>query len=214
MPYIYKITNLINGKQYVGKTLKTIEQRWQEHIQDSGKEKIQKRPLYSAIKKYGIENFIIEEIEKVDVDNINEREKYWIKFLNTFKNGYNATIGGDGKSYIDYDLVVKTYKQVQNAVETAKILDIHRDSVVNILKAKEIPIVSSQEISSKRGKPVGMYDKQTGKLIKTFSNSFDAGRYIISNNLSQANLKSVRYHIAEVCRNRRKSIYGFVWKFI
>ena len=67
MPYIYKITNLINGKIYVGKTSNTIEERWHEHIHDSTKEKCEKRPLYDAFNKYGISNFQIEQIEEIEL---------------------------------------------------------------------------------------------------------------------------------------------------
>ena len=76
MPYIYKITNNLNGKVYIGKTNFTIEKRWREHCQDSQKETLQKRPLYSAMKKYGIENFSIEEIEQLETpQQAEEREK-------------------------------------------------------------------------------------------------------------------------------------------
>jgi len=63
-----------------------------------------------------------------------EREKYWIQYYGSFKNGYNATLGGDGKKYIDYDLVIATYKQNNNAAKTARILNISSDSVRNIVK--------------------------------------------------------------------------------
>ena len=60
MPYIYKITNDINNKVYIGKTLSTIDKRWKEHQRDSQKRRCEQRPLYSAIRKYGIEHFHIE----------------------------------------------------------------------------------------------------------------------------------------------------------
>lgn len=50
MPYIYKITNKINDKIYVGKTLDTIENRWREHKNDYQKRRNEKRPLYSAMR--------------------------------------------------------------------------------------------------------------------------------------------------------------------
>lgn len=84
MGYIYCITNLINGKQYVGKTTSTIEERFKEHCSDSRKERCNKRPLYDAMNKYGVENFKIEELEQIDDPTLlSDREKYWIKELNT-----------------------------------------------------------------------------------------------------------------------------------
>ena len=98
MPYIYKITNDINKKIYIGKTVETIEKRWKEHIKDSKKKTSENRPLYRAINKYGIEHFSIEEIEEVqDQFLLSDRERFWIEYFGSFKNGYNATIGGDGK---------------------------------------------------------------------------------------------------------------------
>ena len=87
MPYIYKITNLINGKIYIGKTLDTIEKRWKDHKKDSIRPRCEKRPLYSAMNKYGIENFAIEEVEECSEKELSEREKYWIEFYHSFHDG-------------------------------------------------------------------------------------------------------------------------------
>lgn len=92
MGYIYKITNQVNGKVYVGQTAHTIESRWKEHTKAS---KYRKYPLYFAMRKYGIENFSIEQIEECSIEQLNERERYWIAQYNSLKNGYNATTGGD-----------------------------------------------------------------------------------------------------------------------
>ena len=67
MAYIYKITNDINGKSYIGKTEKNnIQERWKDHLIDYKKRRTEKRPLYSAMNKYGIEHFHIEQIEETD----------------------------------------------------------------------------------------------------------------------------------------------------
>ena len=107
MPYIYKITNSINGKIYIGKTLQSIEERWKEHCRDCTKSRVEKRPLYEAMNKYGKENFSIELVEECEESVLNEREVFWIEYYGSFKNGYNATIGGDGRPYIDYEMIFK-----------------------------------------------------------------------------------------------------------
>ena len=122
MAYIYKIINDINDKVYIGKTEFSIEKRFAEHCRDAFRERNEKRPLYSAMVKYGIEHFSIVLIEKTEMPE--EREKYWIKYYNSFEEGYNATLGGDGKKYINYDLVIETYQKELNAVTTANILNI------------------------------------------------------------------------------------------
>ena len=106
---IYKITNNINNKVYIGKTLNSLEHRFNEHKRDSRKESCEKRPLYSAMKKYGVENFSISLIEEVPIDVLSEREFYWIEQYSSYRNGYNATKGGDGKQLYDYEAIVEGF---------------------------------------------------------------------------------------------------------
>ena len=204
MAYIYKITNDINGKIYVVKTEYSIEKRFQEHCKDYKVRDKEKRPLYSAMKKYGIEHFHIEKIE--ECDNPNERERYWIEYYGSFKNGYNATIGGDGKSYLDYELIYKTYLQVKNCTKTAQIVGCSKDSVEDIIK--NIYKISSDEIDKNWRKnyslSVAMVDKESGEIIKTFIGTREAGKY----------LNKTHQHIQEVCQGKRKSAYGYYWKYI
>ena len=64
MSFIYKITNDINDKIYVGKTNLSLQERFLQHCRDSQKESILNRPLYKAMNKYGVNHFQIELIEK------------------------------------------------------------------------------------------------------------------------------------------------------
>lgn len=213
MAYIYQITNDINGKIYIGKTEFSIEKRFKEHCADAFKDRNEKRPLYAAMRKYGIEHFHIELIE--ETDNPEEREVFWIENKRSFKNGYNTTIGGDGKKYIDYDLVISTYKEVKNAVHVAEMLGIHPDSVYNILKANNISSLYSSENSPNKelqGKICGMFSTND-ELLKSFSTIKDAARYIIQENISKDNIKGISSHISQVCNGKRKSAYGYHWKF-
>ena len=110
---------------YVGQTsLDTIEARLKEHIIDSNSSYKEKRPLYDAFHKYGIENFEISELEQVSYEKANERERYWIKQLRTYIgfsdcNGYNATLGGDSRQLYDYKEIADYFKQVQCIQTTA-----------------------------------------------------------------------------------------------
>jgi group I intron endonuclease len=95
--FIYKITNQLNGKVYVGKTEFSIESRWKKHLQCATKKV--NRYLYDAINKYGSVNFLITQIEKCNnKDDLNYKEKLWIKeYRSTDKNfGYNMQEGGTG----------------------------------------------------------------------------------------------------------------------
>ena len=212
MSYIYKITNITNGKSYIGKTMKTIQERWDEHCHEYTKERSEKRPLYAAMKKYGVENFKIEQVEECSDTILNERECYWIEYYGTFKYGYNATLGGDGKHFIDYDLVVLNYQLYHNCEKVAEVMGICSDSVRNILHARNVNLQSSAQIAKEfRGKPVLMYDKNNN-FIQAFSSRADAARWLIENELTHCKFITIQTHIGEVCNNKRKSAAGFVWK--
>ena len=211
MAYIYQIVNDINQKIYIGKTEFSIEKRFKEHCSDAFRERNEQRPLYAAMRKYGIEHFYIELIEETDKPE--EREIYWIENKQSFKNGYNATIGGDGKRYIDYDLVIATYQQVKEIKKTAEILNIHPDSVSKILHTNNIAILSSQDIQKKKyGKITNMYDLD-GKFLRSFSSTGEAATYMVKHNLTGCKQTTIKQHITEVCTGRRKTAAKFKWKY-
>lgn len=102
MYYIYKIKNLINGKEYIGLTTRDIKTRWKEHVQVAYSNHYGcEYALHSAIKKYGKENFIIEIIDTAeDLNELRQKEIYYIGYYNTYtlapnSNGYNMTLGGE-----------------------------------------------------------------------------------------------------------------------
>ena len=211
MAYIYKITNDINDKIYIGKTNFSIEKRFKEHCSDAFRERNEKRPLYNAMRKYGIEHFHIELVE--ETDNPEEREIYWIEKKQSFKNGYNATIGGDGRKYIDYDLVVKTYQDLQNIKLVAKQLHHDESTISKILKEKNIDIKSSIEwMRENRGKKVGQYDLNDN-FIQSFDSRGLASKYLIDNHYTTSvAIDAVAGRIGQVCNGKRKTAYGFKWK--
>jgi hypothetical protein len=134
------------------------------------------------MQKYGVEHFHIELIEETDIPE--EREIYWIEKLGSFKNGYNATMGGDGKKYIDYNLVIATYREIGVIKDVAKKLNISPDSVSFILHQNNEPINSCQNIQTKKyGKVVNMYSLK-GEYLQTFPSVGAAARYMVENNLT------------------------------
>ena len=93
--FIYKITNKINGKCYVGQTTQAVEHRFYEHCYKNSKSAIN-----NAIKKYGKDNFIVEIISECSSKNeLLKQETFYIKSFNTiYPNGYNLTTGGEFSS--------------------------------------------------------------------------------------------------------------------
>lgn len=213
MSYIYKITNSINGKSYIGATKKTIQNRWQNHLNDSKKERFQNRPLYIAMNKYGVDKFTIDVVEECEDDSLLfEREIFWIDYYDTFRNGYNATYGGSGKSVIDYGLVYETYKNLNNnCKKTAEQLHIDEgwaSLIIRALSGKEK--LERPKIGRKR---VNMYSLDN-KYIKSFSSTRDAARFIISEKgLNPENEGGYCAHIVHVCNGKRKTMGGFKWAY-
>lgn len=90
---IYKITNLVNGKSYIGQSI-NIQQRWKTH---RNRYQVEDTLLYRAIRKYGLDNFSFKVIEECQKNELNEREIYWIQYYDTTnrEKGYNLTKGGN-----------------------------------------------------------------------------------------------------------------------
>jgi group I intron endonuclease len=88
---IYKIENLINGKIYIGQS-KNIEKRWTAHRTRpfNQNSKQYDSPLYRSIRKYGLENFRFVVLEETLVEDLDNREKYWIEYYESHnKEGVN-----------------------------------------------------------------------------------------------------------------------------
>ena len=202
MAYIYQITNDINEKIYIGKTESSIENRFKKHCNDAFRERNEKRPLYAAMRKYGIEYFHIKLIE--ETNDPEEREKYWIEKLGSFKYGYNATIGGDGKRYADYDLIYFLYNQGKNYKQIHEITH-YDDHTIKI--ALDNHGVTPQERDIRRiqtlYKPVAMVDIKTNKILKIYPSITKAEKE-----------NGNTHHIADVCKGTRKSCKGYFWKYI
>lgn len=101
---IYRVTNLVNKKIYIGKTSIGHKRRWRQHKSNAFSPSLRlEHYLYRAMRKYGIDNFAIEVIDISDSeDSLHDKERAWIQSLNSFnaKVGYNCTAGGDGMSRV------------------------------------------------------------------------------------------------------------------
>ena len=206
MGYIYCITNLINSKRYVGKTTSTIEERWKEHRQDYKKERCDKRPLYDAFSKYGIENFKIECLEEIKDESIlSDREIYWINELGTYgKGGYNATKGGDGKILYDHNEILELYNLGYSTKDISNKINCHITTIEKVLKANNIK-------SRRNSKKVQQYDL-ADNYIQTFDSIIEAGKWLLENGITSN--KSCKNKIRECCVNERKKAYNYIWRYV
>jgi group I intron endonuclease len=104
--YIYKITNTVNSKVYIGQTTRSIEARFKEHLRNCNTVSKKSMHLYAAMNTYGKENFSIELLgEAASQDELNEKEIYWINYYDSLNNGYNMKQGGQDENPMNSSIV-------------------------------------------------------------------------------------------------------------
>lgn len=216
MGYIYKITNDINGKSYIGKTLKSVNERFDEHLRESGRLHRNARPLYSAMKKYGKEHFHVEMIEETPDSILSERESYWIKHFDTYSNGYNATSGGDGVVLFDEDSIFTELILCPYPTEVAKRIGCSPDTVRSVAHKYGIDVAKAK-ITSHVTNP--MFEKKEiacgiGDEYIKFESIADAARWLYDSGKIKALKSGVRSHISECAKGKRSSAYGYYWYYI
>lgn len=213
---IYKITNQINQKVYIGKSIR-IERRWSQHKSEINNLQKQNH-LYRAMRKYGIDNFLFEIIELCPNNNkiLSEREKYWIQYYNSYQTGYNETRGGDGLFKYNPQEIYKLWDNGYSVLEITQILHCQQQTVYDNLK--NYPTYSTEqsknranthrkqrisELAAKRQSyPVYQYDIE-GNFIAEYSNLTEAAQHF---GYSRDN--SITKVINE---SNRKLAYGYQW---
>ena len=210
---IYKITNDINNKVYVGKTTESLQERFRQHKSDAKKKNLEKRPLYDAINKYGEEHFPISLVEECDDSILNEREQYWIGYYKGYEEGYNATKGGDGSVLYDYKEIESLLKAGKTTEEIVEIIGCCKDTIYKVARncGHIFPPSRTQEKIKQKSIKVYQYDL-SGNYIQSFNSYMDASRWLLASGKIKNNSGSVRTHIGEVCNGKRKTAYGFLWK--
>lgn len=207
MAYIYCIKNKINGKCYVGKTLKSPKERFSEHLYDAYKPTEENRPLYRAIKKYGKDNFSLRVLEECTDGLASEREIWYIKKLKTYAHGYNATIGGDGKQLFDHN-VIKA--QLEAGLSQKLITEL---SGCSIDLVRQIRLENSIPLTKIRKQPSVVAYTEDETEVGVFISAREAFRFLREIGITDARSDGGT-HINAVCNGRRKAAYGFKWKYI
>ena len=201
--YIYKFENKINRKIYIGKT-KNIKERIYQH---SHVTKNKNTKFGNALRKYGINMFdfnILVTIHSKSSDNLdiilNCLEKYFIKKYNSFNNGYNCTLGGDGT------INFKHSEETKNKLRGRIVSEETRKKIRHALKGKpchrRLTDKWRSSVIEAKSIPIKQFSKD-GIFIKQWSSITKAARFY---NLPIS-------CISRVCKNERKSCGGFIWKY-
>ena len=225
MGYIYGI--YYNGLPvYVGQTIKSIEDRWLEHkrtgLRTTGPNL--GFAIHAVMRKYGVQNFSIQLIESIiDNNNLNDREKFWIKELHTHisEQGYNLTWGGEFRpDYItvpcyQYNLKGEFLQAYHSIEDAARAVDGNHSNIIKVLQGdlnsaygfrwsyKQLdclePLSSNFTGSAKL---INQYALD-GTFIRQFNSTKEAARYL---EVSQGNISSA-------ANGKRKTAYGYIWRF-
>ena len=191
---IYKITNKINNKSYIGQSIH-IEQRWEEHLYKTSKCSLIKYALF----KYGKDNFIFEVLEECSREELNEKEQYWIEKYDTFNNGYNLTKGGGGVIKYSAEAIYEEYQKTNSIEKTAKNIGCGITTARNILR--EYGINKSEQSEAK---PVENIDPTTLKVIKQFSSIQEAA--------DEMNVNHAAINMA--LNGTHKTSAGYYWRYV
>ena len=195
---IYKITNRINGKVYVGQTVKTLKERFQKHCWSTTEKDNYhlNMAIKKAIKKYGKENFTIELIEEVEQNKLDEREVYWISFYDSYKKGYNCSLGGQNGATRETILNWKEENEVIEAKylgfssrEIGEAYNIDRSTVKNIFNRHNLKMPIKRNLESRINKDVFIQFLSTKPTCKDIENKFKICRCSVFNYLRRHNIE-------------------------
>jgi len=185
--YIYKIECLINGRVYIGQT-KNKTKRLQEHKRTLEKNEHHSISLQRAWNKYGKKNFSFEIIEECDSSNVDERERYWIKFYNSNNPNYGGHLWNDERrekySKMNEEMWTEEMRKRQSKI-MKQVYNL--DNALDAVRVKVVKLTLQ------------------GEYIDTYNSITEAAQSVGQENNTA--------HICDCCKGNRRSAYGFIWVY-
>lgn len=233
--YIYKFTNRINGKVYIGQTY-NLQTRLNSH---KSKALNTKNKFYNAVRKYGWENFEFSILSTITANTkeelstlLDKLEIEYIRQYNSYKSGYNSTLGGHSKrgyklseefsekcksrTYSD-DTRKKMSISAKNRIISEETRLKLRNSAIkrNFSKYRELT-TSSRNKAIKRALGVSVLQLDTNfNIINRFDSISDAIKYIKNSISPNLTLVGIRKGLSRHCTDETKKLLykGFIWKY-
>lgn len=208
--HLYTIVNLTNGKEYIGKTYDSIDRRFKQHI--SKAKSGSNSPIHKAFRKYGVDNFKIYLLDNYPESILEQEEVKAIQLYETFTNGYNATLGGDGRRYINDNLIITEYAKTPVLAKISRNLNIDIKTIKKALQANNIEVLSHKEIVSKvlpDLRPILLVEQNI-----VFDNIILCAEYLINSGISKTSQTRTKESIYRVCKGLRKSYLKYTFKYL
>ena len=185
--FIYKITNTINGKSYIGQTIQNVKERFYQHCATKCSKAVSNMAIHRAIKKYGKSNFTVEVIEEVDSTNLNDRERYWIKYYDSYNNGYNSTKGGQEgcKPFKDLDVesIIKEYNTGKSLRTLGTIFKVDKQTIKDLLIRHNIKLRTTRTYK--------LSQKDRDEVLEDFASGLSRKKIMIKWNISKRYLSQL-----------------------
>ena len=205
---IYKITNTINNKCYIGQTIKSAEERWKEHKRsiNINHPNCINKTLYKAMRKYGIENFTFEVLQDniETYEQLDKAEIYWINYYNSFVKGYNETFGGQRyHKILPNKEIIEDYYKTRSARKTALKFGINNNTVDDILNSNNIPRFTFRQAAGQR------IAISKDNFYKEFDSVKDCAEWFVENKICKTTkVESVRTSLKNA-RRGNGYYYGY-----
>ena len=170
--FIYKITNKVNGKVYIGQTRYSVEFRWRQHCN-----KKDNTYFHNAIHKYGKDSFVVETLEECDIKDLDSKEIFYIAKFNSFTDGYNLTLGGNGnrKLLLDdkYDEIKCLYLSGFSSNKIADLYNLDKGTITKILKSLGVKIRNNKLSINNQEFIEIVTDYKSGHSLKSIAKRYD-----------------------------------------
>lgn len=201
--FIYKITNRVNNKVYIGQTRFTVEHRFKQHLKNHNIEH-RTQPLYLAFAKYGTDNFYVETLEECPIDKLDEREIFWIAKYDSFNKGYNATLGGSkGCKYFwtdnQYDEIRSMYLSGFTSKKIADQFGVSSYTIISILKSMGVKI---------KGNPLDMNKMEREEFINWYKNGASLKYLAVQYNTDKETVKRFLLKNSVSLRNHSELLHN------